>query len=95
MKLPVGILTLALLGGCSTLRTALLPTPVPCAPADSPTPPKVISDALLAKMDGYHTILIIASERLELISYAAQADAIIVACKTPGAVAPATVPAKK
>ena len=69
------------ISGCSTLQSILLPTPVPCAPKDSPTPPKITSDTLLAKMDDRHLVLIIASERLDLIDYAGKADAIISACK--------------
>ncbi len=81
MKLIALLLAAAILSGCGTLASVMLPTPVPCAPKDSPSPPKITSDALLAKMDGYHTILIIASERNELIVYSQAADAIIQACK--------------
>lgn len=70
-----------LLPGCATLQSVFFPTPVACAPKDSPSKPKVTSNALLSKMDDYHLILIGFAEREELIIYAAQADAIIQACK--------------
>ena len=70
-----------ILPGCATLKSALMPTPVACAPKDSPTPPKVTANSLLAKMDDYHLILVIGSERNELITYSAKADAIIKACQ--------------
>ena len=71
------------LQGCAggALKEILFPTPVACAPKNSPVAPKIISDALLARMDDYHLTLIIAAERLELIDYAGKADAIISACK--------------
>jgi len=69
------------LSGCATLASALLPTPVRCAPKDSPSPPKITENSLLSKMDDYHLILVIGSERNELITYSAKADAIIKACQ--------------
>lgn len=69
------------LSGCGTLKEMLLPTPVGCAPKDSPSPPKVTANALLAKMDDYHMALVIAAEREDLKDYAGKADAIIQACK--------------
>lgn len=70
-----------LLPGCATLQSVFLPTPVPCAPKDSPSPPKITSNDLLAKFDDYHLILVIAAERNDLIVYAKAADAVIQACK--------------
>jgi len=82
MRLIALLLCLALQGCASgALREILFPTPVACAPKDSPAPPKTVSDALLGKMDDYHLVLVIAAERLELIDYAGKADAIISACK--------------
>ena len=75
------ILCCAALTGCASLQSVFKPTPVACAPKDSPSPPKISPDALLAKMDDRHLILVIASERLDLIDYAGKADAIISACK--------------
>ena len=71
------------LQGCAggVLKEILFPTPVACAPKNSPSPPKTVSDGLLAKMDDYHLVLIIAAERLELIDYAGKADAVIQACR--------------
>lgn len=76
------VLLCSMVGACSSLPGAVnVPVPVHCAPANSPTPPKVSPNGLLAKMDDYHLILIIASERNDLIDYAGKADAIIQACK--------------
>ena len=71
------------LQGCSALSaiTALLPTPVGCAPKDSPSPPPVTQNQELAKLDDYQMILVIGAERNDLIVYAKQADAIIQACR--------------
>lgn len=69
------------LSGCANLASVFMPTPVACAPKDSPSPPKTVSNDLLSKLDDYHMILVIAEERLELITYAAKADAVIQACK--------------
>ena len=77
----LGILLAINLSGCATLKSVLLPTPVSCAPKDSPSPPKITANSLLAKMDDYHLILVIASERNDLVDYAGKADAIIQACK--------------
>ena len=75
--------TCLLLQGCAggALKEILFPTPVACAPKNSPTPPKVVSDSLLSKMDDFHLTLIIAAERLELIDYSGKAAAIIEACR--------------
>lgn len=67
--------------GCETMQKAFMPTPVRCAPKETPTPPKITSKVLLDKMDDYHYVLIVGAERLELISYAAQAAPIIQACQ--------------
>ena len=79
----IALLLCLTLQGCASgaLREIFFPTPTPCAPKNAPTPPKVVSDSLLAKMDDYHMVLIIAAERLELIDYAGKADAVIQACR--------------
>ena len=79
----IALLACLALQGCAggMLKEILFPTPVACAPKTSPTPPKIVSDALLSKMDDYHVVLIIAAERLELIDYAGKADAVIQACR--------------
>ena len=69
-----------MLQGCATL-SALLPTPTGCAPANSPTLPKITADSALAQMEDRNLILVIASERLDLVAYGRQASAIIEACK--------------
>ena len=71
---------LLVLSGCATLKDVLMPTPVRCAPKDSPAPPKITSNSQLARFDNYHLILVIGAERLELIDYAGKASAIIAAC---------------
>ena len=70
----------AMLQGCAAL-SALLPTPVACAPKDSPTLPPITSNADLAKLNDFELILVIAAERSDLIVYAKTADAIVQACK--------------
>ena len=67
--------------GCAAISSALLPTPVRCAPKDAPAKPQTLPDSLLAKMDDYHLALLIQHERLVLIDYAGKADAIIQACR--------------
>jgi len=67
--------------GCATPPTASMPTPVRCAPADSPSPPATTANADLAKLGDRELVLTIASERLDLIVYSQAADAIIRACK--------------
>lgn len=79
MKAAILLIAFAL-QGCAAL-TALMPTPTPCAPKDSPAKPQTMSNDMLRKMDDYHLILIIGEERLRLIDYAGKADAIIQACK--------------
>ena len=74
------ILCCAAMCGCATAPTASMPTPVRCAPADSPSPPATTANADLAKLDDRQLVLTIASERLDLIDYAGKASAIISAC---------------
>lgn len=80
---PLVILCCAALSGCGTLlpKVVQIPVPVPCAPKDSPTPPKTVSNAVLMHLDDYHFILQIAVERSDLIVYSQQAAAIISACR--------------
>lgn len=74
------LLAALLLAGCATTG-ADRPTPVACAPKDSPAPPVTTPGPDLAKLDDYKLVLTIAAERLRLIDYAGKADAIITACK--------------
>lgn len=71
----------AILSGCATAPTASAPTPVACAPKDSPTVPATTQNAELAKLDDYKLVLTIAADRLSLIDYAGKADAVIQACR--------------
>ena len=75
------ILCCAAIAGCATAPTASMPTPVRCAPDNSPTVPAFTEKADLAKLDDRTLVLTIASERLDLIDYAGKADAVIQACK--------------
>ena len=75
------LLLAMLLSGCATLQSVFTPTPVACAPKDAPSKPTTLPNELLAKMDDYHLVLVIAHERLTLIDYAGKADAIIQACR--------------
>ncbi len=74
-------LVICILAGCATAPTASMPTPVRCAPPDSPSPPAITAKADLAKLDDRALVLTIASERLDLIDYAGKADAVIQACR--------------
>lgn len=78
LKASIAIISLS---GCATLQSALLPTPVACAPKDSPAKPQTLPNDLLAKMDDYHLVLVIQYERLVLIDYAGKASAIIESCR--------------
>jgi len=69
-----------ILAGCAT-TTAIAPTPVACAPKDSPIVPATSTNAALAALDDYRLILTIAAERLSLLDYAGKADAVIQACR--------------
>jgi len=81
MRLILAILCCAAISGCATIRDTFFPVATPCAPKDSPSPPKTTPNALLAKFDDYHMVLVIAAERNDLIDYAGKASAIIEACR--------------
>ena len=83
MRLILCCAAALLLQGCAAFSalTALLPTPVGCAPKDSPSLPVITTNADLAKLNDYELILVIGAERSELIVYSKQADAIVQACK--------------
>ena len=74
-----------LLAGCATEQpppTANIPVGVTCLPPDYPKQkPTTVSNGELKAMDDQGLLLTIATERLELIGYAAKAEAVISACK--------------
>ena len=68
--------------GCSTPSpTVEIPVAVSCIPKDAPRAPQTASNAALAALDDYRLVITIAAERDALQVYAAQADAIIEACR--------------
>ena len=72
----------AILAGCATPPpTVEIPVAVSCLPKNAPAKPATSTNAALKAMDDEKLVLTIAAERLDLISYAAEADAAIQACK--------------
>ena len=70
------------LAGCATAPVSVsVPIAVSCVPADAPAPPATRSNAELASLDDRQLVLTIASERLTLLGYARQADAVIQGCR--------------
>lgn len=68
--------------GCATPPpTAEIPVAVSCVPPGAPDRPAVSSNPELRAMTDERLVLTIAAERLDLISYSAQADAVIRACR--------------
>jgi hypothetical protein len=83
-------LTLALLaGGCGTcpaLRELPVPIPVPCVAAgDMPQPPALVPESTMRTLPEGDLVLAIDSNRLKLQAYAARLEAVLVACRSPGA----------
>jgi len=77
-------LAFLLLAGCATEPlppTAKVPVGVTCLPPKVPARPAVSSNADLKALDDEGLVLTIAAERLSLIGYSAQAEAVIQACK--------------
>ena len=72
-----------LLSGCASPlpQTVSVPVAVSCLPANVHALPAISTDAELATLQDYALVLRIAAERLDLLSYARQADAIIAACR--------------
>lgn len=71
-----------LLGGCAGAPVSVsVPIAVSCVPVDAPALPGTSSKAELSALDDRQLVLTIASERLTLLGYAKQADAIIQACR--------------
>lgn len=73
---------LALIGCASAPpQSVSVPVAVSCLPAEVPAAPATLADSVLAGLSDYEFVLRIAAERLDLIAYAKQADALISACK--------------
>ena len=73
---------LLLVAGCATPPpTVEIPVAVSCLPTAVPARPAIISNADLKALDDEGLVLTIAAERLSLIGYSAQAEAVIQACK--------------
>lgn len=75
-----------LLAGCATNPTiqtveVKVPVPVSCLPPTLPERPKIVANAELLKLTDGALVLEIAAERLDLLSYTAQIDAILQACR--------------
>lgn len=58
-----------------------VPVATSCLPAETPAMPSITPNTELAALDDRGLVLRIASERLDLIAYARQAEALILACK--------------
>jgi len=75
-------LFLVLTVGCATPPpTVEIPIAISCLPQAVPARPAVSSNADLKALDDEGLVLTIAAERLSLIGYSAQAEAVIQACK--------------
>lgn len=77
---------LLLLAGCAsnpTIQTVEVKVPVaiPCLPSTMPSKPNILANAELSKLADGPLVLEIAAERLDLLSYAAQTDAILQGCR--------------
>lgn len=82
MKLAAGLLSVAFLTACSTpVQVVRVPVATTCIPSGAPTPPATSTNEALRAMPDGALILTIAAERLDLIAYAREADAVIKACR--------------
>lgn len=82
MRTAAALLLAGLLSACSTLPAEVkIPVSVPCVPRETPEPPAISSGAELKAMGDEELVLTIAAERLELAGYAAEAGAVIKACR--------------
>jgi hypothetical protein len=71
-----------LLSSCASLPTTVqVPVTVSCLPSEVPALPPVLDNPALQRLDDATLILTIAAERLDLLSYARQAEAVISACR--------------
>lgn len=73
---------LALLAGCAQAPVSVsVPVAVSCVPRETPAFPVVSTNAELSALDDGQLVLTIAAERLDLLGYAKQAEAVIRACR--------------
>jgi uncharacterized lipoprotein YajG len=83
MRSAVSLLLVALLAGCATSQEPLqvrVPVPVPCV-VELPAEPVIVADAELRAMSDYRLVLVIARERLQLLSYSAEIRAAAEGCR--------------
>jgi hypothetical protein len=74
------LILLALLTGCgTTTQVVRAPVPVPCV-VDLPAEPRISTDLELRAMSDYRLILVIARERLRLISHVGEVRAAAAGC---------------
>lgn len=69
------------LTGCATPAPIVVrvPVPVPCV-VDLPAEPRISTDLELRTMSDYRLVLVIARERLQLLSYSAEVRAAAEGC---------------
>lgn len=68
------------LQGCAAIQ-ALLPVGISCVPKDAPRMPPVMPNGELARLVDDVLVLTIAAERLDLLRYGKQAEAVIEGCR--------------
>jgi uncharacterized lipoprotein YajG len=76
------LILLALLAGCATPSPTVVrvPVPVPCM-VDLPAELRISTDLELRAMSDYSLVLVIARERLQLLSYSAEVRAAAEGCR--------------
>ena len=76
---------LLLLSACASApslpQSVSVPVPVSCLPHEVPAVPALRPDSDLRTLDDRELVLTIASERLDLLSYARQAEVVIAGCR--------------
>jgi hypothetical protein len=74
------LILLALLTGCgTTTQVVRVPVPVPCV-VELPAEPRISTDGELRAMSDYRLVLVIARERLQLISHVGEVRAAAAGC---------------
>ena len=76
-----GIICLLLSSCAAVPQTVSVPVAVEGLPLDTPVPPATSTNEQLALMSDYELVLRIVAERLDLISYAQQAEVVIQGCR--------------
>lgn len=76
-------ITVCLLAGCASVEPQVVQVPVAtsCLPTQIPQIPPTKSDPELASMSDADLVLTIAAERLDLLVYSKQADALLKSCQ--------------